>query len=673
VTGDGEALSSTKVVSSEAAIPCRLSYTLTGTRAVTLRFGCDVKEGDALVLRRRQVAYVAPYVRELAELDRTVRQLAEMLPRIADRRGIEERVAYLQAQMPGYRDRVQIATVLPPLERRKLGNDLAEVRTESTRMLAVAECAAKVKPGAGVFVTAANPWAPFGGVDELVEGRTGKSDLLIEAFRGETEAAALNVFNPTDRPMTYRVELSGLSEPLSKRSIPAREAVVLREAVNVPTLRMDWVADALPLLNQGQTIHVPAWGARQLWFSVSTARLSPGTWTGKVRLRALDTTPREVTVPLTIEVWPAGLPEKQPLRLCHWGYVARSVLKDQPEAALKDQIDHGTNVFVDLYSPIATFDKQGNIVGEIDYKAHDDYVRRHARHGIMLIIGWHISGPAKPFTPIWTKAAVAYIRAWVKHLAGMGVGYDGFAFYPVDEPGLRDGLVDLYINYAKVTRQADPKILMYTDPVAGAGMDDLKRMAPYVDIWCPNRRGYLMGFGAEKLAFIKSTGKTVWTYECEGDAKHQSPLGYYRGQAWLVWQHGLTGIGFWNYCVGPEPWYEKGEYTMIYEGEGVVPSKRWEAVRDGIEDYSMLVALRASADAAEAAGRAGDTVKAARKVLSVGAASVGAFCGNDEDGTLPGVEGARGARIVADHRWQVIQATRQEIARLLDQLAMGTR
>ena len=671
VTGDGKTLSKTAVSSPDQTIPCRLSYTLTGRRAVTLTFACIVKDGETVVLRRRHVEYVAPFIRELAEVDEALSRLTELLGRLPDASGLKERVHFLRDRMPGYRDRVQVAVTLSGLERRRLCDEFADLRTVTARLLAVAEHVVSTSSQTGLLACAANPWAPFGGVDEAAEGRISSPNMVVEAFYGEVEAAALNVFNANGRSMTLRVELPPITKTKDKTSIPAGDVVAVREVVDVPTLTLDLSGDALPSLNQGRTVVVPAWGARQLWFSIDTSRLTPGTWTGQVRLRALDVQPRELSASIAIEVWDAKLPSKQALRLCHWGYVHRSVLRDQPAAALADQIAHGTNVFVGMHCPQAKFDKNGELVGQVDYKAHDAYVRRHAPHGIILFGGWPLTGPAKPFTPTWTKAAVAHIRAWVKHLAEMGVRYEGFAFYPVDEPGLRDGLVDTYINYAKVAREADPKIQMYTDPVGGASLADLKKMAPYVDIWCPNRRGFLMGIGADKLAFIKSTGKTVWTYECEGNAKHQSPLGYYRGQAWLVWHHGLTGIGFWNYCVGPEPWYHKGEYTMIYQGDGVVPSKRWEAVRDGIEDYSMLAALRQAADAAEAASRAPEAVKAARQILSKDAAAIAAYCGGVEHGTLPGVDGARGGRIVADKRWSTIRSTRRKIAKLLAKLTVN--
>lgn len=668
VLADREPLAEVDTQSSAKTIPVQLSYTVAGRQAVTLEFRCVVKDGDQLVLSRKHVEYVSPFVRELAVVSEALSRLAELLPKLPDPRGLEERVHFLRQKLDGFRHRVQIAVTLSGLQRCALRDQLAALREEVLPLLRLTEHVVAEKVETGLIVSGANPWAPFGGIAEVGEGRLADARLDVKAFRGEHEAAAVNLFNAVGRPRSLRVEPTDVTRPKAKESVPWRDVLTLREAVSVPTMTTESSADALPALNQGYTIALPAWSARQLWVDVDTAKLPPGEWSCTLRLRALEFTPMETKVPLTIQVWEPSLPEKQPVRLCHWGYVHRSVLKDQPEAALQDQLEHGTNVFVSTFSPKAKFDKEGNLVGEIDYTAHDEYVRRHAPHGILLIHSWPLSGPAKPFTPVWEKAAIAFLRKWVKHLAEMGVGYDGFAFYPVDEPGLREGLVDLYLNYAKVARKADPKIQMYTDPVGRASMSDLKKMAPYVDIWCPNRRGFMMGIGADKLEFIKSTGETVWVYECEGSAKHQSPLGYYRGQAWLAWHHGLTGIGFWNYCVGPEPWYEKGEYVMIYQGDGVVPSKRWQAVRDGVEDYSMLWRLRQAADAAAKAGCAPKSVAAARKLLKDDAAVIAGFCGTDEDGTLPGVDGEPGRRTVADKRWTRIRAVRRKIAKLLAEL-----
>jgi hypothetical protein len=504
-------------------------------------------------------------------------------------------------------------------------------------------------------------------MDELAEGRFGKPEANIEAFGGETESAAFNVFNLSNTTRTFRVELDPLKQ--GDKTQRAEPSISLCEAVDVPTEMRDMSTDALPKLNSGNLLIVPAWSARQLWLNVDTHAISPGDWAGRVRLRSLDLQPVEAAADLKVKVWNARLPEKQALSQCGWGYVDGSVIKDYPDEAVVDQVTHGTNIFVATVAPKAKFDADGNLAGDIDFAAHDEYVKRYSPHGIILFCGYqgNLQGPTPIGSEPYAKAHVQWLRAWVKHLADMGIGYDRYALYPIDEPGLSDGLVQAYLQMAKLAREADPKILMYTDPVERIGLDELKEMAPYVDIWCPNRLGLLLKEATvAKLDFIKSTGKTVWTYECFSDAKHLSPLGYYRGEAWLAWHHGITGIGYWSYCTSPDdPWFApslRHEYLLIYPGNGVVSSKRWEAVRDGIEDYGMLAALR-DAVAARGASVKPETAQAAQKLLGETATAIGKYCAID---TEPGKDGMPGMRKLNDTQWTATQEARRELARLLE-------
>jgi len=447
------------------------------------------------------------------------------------------------------------------------------------------------------------------------------------------------------------------------------------EVVDVPTQALDYSADALPLMNQAHTMMIPNYDLRQLWINVNTKTLSPGLWKGVIKLRSLEVESQAINVPVSIRVWDAALPEKQPVSLCHWGYVHSSRLKDYPQKAYWDQVEHGTNVFVATpdIAPLAKYDKDGNIIGEINFEKHDQYVKKHIKNGLILFLAYQngLKGPAKQFSPAWQKAHKTWFKAWIKHLQNMGINYDQYAFYPVDEPGLNDVNVDRLIAYGKAMREADPQAHIYTDPVGGASMDDLKKMTPYVDIWCPNRNGYLLKEGGDKLAYIKSTGKTVWTYECIGNAKHLSPLGYYRAQAWLIWHHGLSGMGFWSYCTSSaDPWYvPEGtlDYLLIYQGDGVVSSKRWEAIRDGVEDFGILSRLRSAVDKSKGKAPAA-IIRDAEKILKTDAYEIGRYCGLDEYGTEPGIGGLQEMRKVEDARWQKIKTIRRNIAHLLQEL-----
>ncbi len=657
-------------VDTEAA-PVNLPYVISGGAPVHLEFACTVLENGAKVAERQQQRYIVPFaleMRALADRLAALDALAKSAPE-GDRLGREADV--LRAALPGLRERIALAGTMNGLERRRLRDDVTKLLEESERKAALARLA--VERGSTLAVFAANPWAPFGGVDEIVESRLAGPPLRVSAFAGETESAAANVFNLASRMAVVRVEPGAFEGPEGAAPVPAEKVLTVREAVPVPSQMQVYAHDALPALNQGQTLFIGGQDGRQLWFTIDTAALSPGVWHGTVRLRALDFENTELAVPIEVTVWDTALPEEQPLRLCHWGYVHTSILKDHPDAALKDQVEHGTNVFVSLFKPLARYDEHGNLAGELDFSEHDAYLEKHAPHGLILFYTYQrgIDGPAEELSDAWKKAHVAYLRRWFAHLKDMGIGYDRFALYPVDEPGLREGLVEHIIELSKLIREADPNVLIYADPVGGASMDELERMAPYIDIWCPHRNGIVLEPQSGKLDFILSEDETTYTYECQDRAKNRSPLAYYRAQAWLAWARGLDGIGFWSYCTSRyDPWYFSGqsEYLLIYQGDGVVPSKRWEAVRDGVEDYTMLDLLRERADAADNAGRAAEAVAAARQLLDARAEDIARYCGIDEDGDLPGVDGLPGAREVADRRWRAIQDARTETARLLNAL-----
>jgi hypothetical protein len=659
------------VESAKEKIEQQVWYTVPGTEAANLTFSCSVAEGKRILARRNRTAYVVPFVKELGDGEKMLGEIEKASAQMIDARGIEDRAFFLRGKLDKLRGQIQVAGTLDEAERIPLRDALGKILDEAKSLETLAKAAQEAAAtGSSIRACAANPWAPFGGVAELGEGRLGAADITVEAFGGETEAAALNIFNLGSVPRTFRVEMESLKQ--GDKTVRAEDAVTAFEVVDVPTELRDMAADALPRLNPGNLLQAPAWGARQLWLDVDTRTLAPGEWTGRVTLRSLDVEPLAVSCPLKITVWNARVPEKQAVRNCGWGTVHSSVLKDFPEAAIQDQVSHGTNVFVSSFFPKARFDAAGNLAGDIDFSEHDAYVKQHAPHGFILFCGYQgaLEGPLPAESDAYAKAHVQWLRAWVAHLAELGVGYDGFALYPVDEPGLSDGLVDLYLRMAKLAREADAKIQMYTDPVERITANELRAMLPYVDIWCPNRSGLVINKTTrDKFDIILNSGKTVWTYECAGNVKHQSPLAYYRAQAWLAWQHGLTGIGFWSYCTSPDnPWFQpamRHEYLLVYPGQGVVGSKRWEAIRDGIEDYGVLAALR---DAVKAKGSAAkpEDLAAANQLLGEQAQAIGAFCNRDTDQVDPNNQGSAGVRRIEDGHWAQVRKTRKELARLLD-------
>ncbi|MCC6821706.1 MAG: VCBS repeat-containing protein [Verrucomicrobia subdivision 3 bacterium] len=662
-----------RATSSAAHINRSFSYAMPRSGTAKLTVTCQVLDGARTVARRRHTLFLNVFTNELVEISQAIRTAQALVPKLLDARGVEDRACLAATKLEALRPRISGAMPINEADRVRYRKQLAELTAEAKAVLRLASLAEQAAAaGSTLKICAANPWSPFGQFEGLAGGWAASSDLSVFMFGGETECAALNVFNLSSQPRTFRVELGPLAQ--GEKTVPARDAVALLEVLDVPTERCDMEADALAPLGVASVLQVPAWSGRQLWLNVNSRSLTAGNWNGSIRLRSLEVAPVETTAALSVTVSPARLPEKQALHNCGWGYVHSSMLKDYPAEAIADQVAHGTDVFVGTFFPQARFDATGNLVGEIDYREHDAYVKQHACHGIILFCGYQgaLQGPAAADSDAYRQAHVQWLRAWVKHLAELGVGYDGFALYPVDEPGLSQGLVAAYLRLAKLAREADPRIQMYTDPVGQIAEDELRQMLSYVDIWCPNRAGLVLDQKQKaKLDIIKASGKAVWMYECDDNAKHQSPLGYYRAQAWLAWRHQMTGIGFWSYCTSQDdPWFVprlRYDYLLVYPGNGVVSSKRWEAVRDGIEDYGMLELLSQRLKANNHPAKP-DAVAAAKRLLGEQAAQVGGFCTLEDDNALKDAAASANKRTVEDQRWREIQRLRHELARLFDAL-----
>jgi hypothetical protein len=134
-------------------------------------------------------------------------------------------------------------------------------------------------------------------------------------------------------------------------------------------------------------------------------------------------------------------------------------------------------------------------------------------------------------------------------------------------------------------------------------------VAPYIDIWSPAVN--TVTCEPVKYSIIKAASKTLWSYNCSysnygkpwnrgGTNKQSDIVSEYRIAGIWAFRHALTGAGFWTSITSPEdPWTRtESEYPILYPGRTApVTSRRWEAVREGVEDYRILAALKARLEA----------------------------------------------------------------------------
>ena len=197
-----------------------------------------------------------------------------------------------------------------------------------------------------------------------------------------------------------------------------------------------------------------------------------------------------------------------------------------------------------------------------------------------------------------------YLEKLTEHLASKGVDKKHFAFYPYDEPGGTGWtLINKVVDFAKLLKAKDPELLVYVDGGGEAPM--FKAMQPYVDIWC-------LGYNVlpEKSPVMdivrKDPGGALWTYDCSysyarpvgPNIKNINLVGQFRISALAAYRWNATGIGYWSYNLGDDLWGRVAlEYPLVYKGiSKPIDSRRWEAVRESVEDYRILVSIKALLD-----------------------------------------------------------------------------
>jgi VCBS repeat protein len=448
--------------------------------------------------------------------------------------------------------------------------------------------------------------------------------VTVTAYGNEFENVALTLLNTTSDTTYVRC---GFQRPLRTGGDYSRAApdparhVTLHQLVPVAGQWTPVVHDALPELDLSRTVVLPPGEARQLWLTVRTHDLEPGTHRLPLYLGTLaeiDTlTFREV--PIEIEVWPVSLPTDK-YQLMNWTNLEP---KWNSDAAIQDMIDHGMSVIYGPGLPGVPVDKRGDRApGALDWTTFDARIARVPDH-------WTFLWTSHP-RPVWPEGVTpTYERnspehhAWlesdlylhgvrtaiqemVAHLESLGISYDRWGFYPFDEPWLTgQTLIPQLRRFCTLTKKADPNVRNYTDPAGLVRIQYIEEFKDLIDIWQPELN--VLKRDPELAAWFRENADTFWFYEAAGPAVDLLPLGHYRMMPWLSWHLGTQGHGFWVYKA-VDMWWPRvgyGPYGAVYQTDDkIVTNRRWEASRDGVEDWRALYTLAAEIDRARAAGYA---------------------------------------------------------------------
>ena len=100
--------------------------------------------------------------------------------------------------------------------------------------------------------------------------------------------------------------------------------------------------------------------------------------------------------------------------------------------------------------------------------------------------------------------------------------------------------------------------------------------------------------GLDVTRRLRAKGCQVWTYTCARYMQTKDVLGYYRFFLWHAYMRGLDGAAMWTSGrrVGDDGWDSRDGYDdgILWAGIGkqMIPTKRFEAFREGLEDVAYM-------------------------------------------------------------------------------------
>lgn len=460
------------------------------------------------------------------------------------------------------------------------------------------------------------------------------SDLDLAGCRGEFVPITFALYPLEDLP-ALRVGISDLIGPQG-RVIPSA-AVDIRYVTHHALWQEKWIAYSFKaqenLLRNFDSLVLTQGRCRRFWLTVKVPEGEPaGTYTGAV---TLTTRQGETQIPLRLTVLPFALAGVEDL-----GYFmyANGSLSEDPEKARKvaqDMRDHGMTT-----ATVSYFAEIGHRTGDLRLVVDEPA-------GYSPETGW-IVDKRRPMTyakviDILVKAGFAQKVPLIEMYAGgMGAGYKPELVAELDRiyqerhwPDVLYYVWDEFDASDETARRARQRFstlqkhglghLKYTTALT-ARPEMRKRtdaLAPRYDVW-------ILGTPAPDLLLKgRAMGKQLWSYGWSYSHSYTTAdLRHYFGR--YLWKSGLQGASLWCYNHGRfrgrfwsyidrtqvafSPTEHKLMFSYVWEEDGeIIPTARWEAIREGIDDYRYLRTLKQfSAAAATAdqetlrnAGRAG--------------------------------------------------------------------
>lgn len=388
---------------------------------------------------------------------------------------------------------------------------------------------------------------------------------------------------------------------------------------------------------------------RSLWVTVTVpADAAPGLYRGSVVVRSEEKILARAA--FRLRVFAAAVPGERSLKVTNWFTLGDKtsnqfygIKEFSPEwwtlveNVARVMADHRQNVVITQPMDLVQPHLEGGQL-RYDFTYFDRWVETFQRAGVIgFIEGGHLldragsyeaalqvetfqienGGVARrrlpPDDPRVEPSLIGFLAALNAHLEEKGWKPIYFQHILDEAHGAEP---PYYARFAQLVHQDLPGVPTM-DAVDAAEMPD--ELQKFCDVWVPQ-----LGRFDNQMSMIEQRiqgGREVWYYTCLFPNKRylnrlmDYPLLKVRLLHWLNYRYNFTGYLHWGWNYwSPEPYNDtqpvidantellpSGDAFIVYPdraGRSVFSSIRYEAMREGIEDYEMLRALKAKNPAA---------------------------------------------------------------------------
>ena len=474
-------------------------------------------------------------------------------------------------------------------------------------------------------VWTASPWVKGDSRRLPPQTCAGLPRLRFEQAGNEREVVCLEFTGLLCGPrIDLRLVPQSVNEPKKKRFVSCDSFEIYEEPF------VNYAKDVItaPLVQKpGNTITLTPGRVTRVWVVFNSRGVAPGEYATRILLKpAYDVEVAEQAMDVEMKVWNFTLPETRdwPFQTFFWG---PNLFENDETQALRLMHDHHVThgwTKSQLYIFGLTNDtKMVRRAKPGDAEQFDRHLAETANEeffctakdlGMRFVFGW---GSPK---------VVEWFRVLDKRLSGMGFDRSDYIFKAL----IRDEFVKEHIpaqveDRAAVTREFGTNlwfqaVYLSTPPPTGATMDDIEaaKLPEFYKMWTVINGVFRDPVrGPDVTRRLRAKGCKVWTYTCSVGMQAHDVLDYYRFYLWRAYMRGLDGAAMW--CSGTrrgdDGWDSRDGYDdgILWYGPGKqqIPTKRFEAFREGLEDvaYMSLLEKAGGAEAKALLGAREEVIK----------------------------------------------------------------